>query len=156
MRGRVVKVQRVDGGEGTWLWMRRSPLGLFDMNTLRVTAEGAAIGMATGRRGRWFIRRRRPTGGGGDLTGGARGSHAISKGMTGSGDLALWTGVTSTVELIMAHPVAMETGCPVSYMRVWERLVVLGQGQIWGVRGAWVVGDMEIGRECGNFCPEVV
>ena len=64
--------------------------------------------------------------------------------MTRSGDLALWTGITTTIEFIVAHPVAVETGRPVSYMRVWERLVVLGQGQIWGVRGARMVGDMAL------------
>ena len=44
--------------------------------------------------------------------------------------MALWTGVTTAVELIVAHPVAMETGRPVAYVRVWERLIILGQGQI--------------------------
>ena len=70
--------------------------------------------------------------------------------------MAFWTSVAAAVELIMAHPVAMKTGRPVSYMRVWERLVVLGQGQIWGIRGAWMVGDMETGQECGAFRPEVI
>ena len=32
------------------------------------------------------------------------------------------------VEFIMAHPVAMETGHPVAYVRFWERFIVLGQG----------------------------
>ena len=76
--------------------------------------------------------------------------------MSGGRDKAFWTNVAVTVELVMAHPVAVETGRPVSYMRVWERLIVLGQGQIWGVRGAWVVGDMKGGRECGTFSPEVI
>ena len=44
--------------------------------------------------------------------------------------MALQTGVAVAVELIMAHPVAMETGSPVAYVRVWERFIVLGQGQI--------------------------
>ena len=56
----------------------------------------------------------------------------------------------------MAHSVAVEAGRPVSYMRVWERLIILGQGQVWGIRGAWMVGDMKGGRECGTFCPEVI
>ena len=76
--------------------------------------------------------------------------------MTRSGDLALWTSVATTMEFIVAHPVAVETGRPVLYVRVWERLIVLGQGQIRGVRGAWVVGDMEIGQECGALSPEVI
>ena len=48
------------------------------MNALRVTVEGAVIGMVMGRRGRRFIRGRGPASRRGDLTGGARGSHAIS------------------------------------------------------------------------------
>ena len=44
--------------------------------------------------------------------------------------MALRTGVATAMELIMACPVAMETGRPVAYVRVWERLIVLGQGQI--------------------------
>ena len=44
--------------------------------------------------------------------------------------MALRTSVATAVELIVAHPVAMETGPPVAYVRVWERLIVLGQGQI--------------------------
>ena len=70
--------------------------------------------------------------------------------------MALRTNVVAAVELVMAHPMAVETGRPVSYMRVWERLIVLGQGQIRGVRGAWVVGDMEGGRQCGALSPEVI
>ena len=76
--------------------------------------------------------------------------------MTGSGDLALRTSVATTMEFIVAHPVAVETGRPGLYMRVWERLIILGQGQIRGVRGAWVVGDMKIGRECGALSSEVI
>ena len=44
--------------------------------------------------------------------------------------MALWTNVVMAMVLIMAHPVAMETGGPVAYVRVQERLIVLGQGQI--------------------------
>ena len=44
--------------------------------------------------------------------------------------MALWTGVAMAVELIVTRPVAMEAGRPVAYVRVWERLIVLGQGQI--------------------------
>ena len=44
--------------------------------------------------------------------------------------MALRTGVAMAVELIVACPVAMKTGCPVAYMRVWERFIVLGQGQV--------------------------
>ena len=45
--------------------------------------------------------------------------------------MVLRTDVVTAVELIVAHPVAMETGRPVAYVRVWERLIILGQGQIW-------------------------
>ena len=44
--------------------------------------------------------------------------------------MALQTGVAMAVELIVARPVAMETGHPVAYVRVRERLIILGQGQI--------------------------
>ena len=44
--------------------------------------------------------------------------------------MAFRTSVAAAVELIMAHPVAMETGGPVVYVIVWERFVVLGQGQV--------------------------
>ena len=44
--------------------------------------------------------------------------------------MALRTGVVAAVELIMAHPVAMKAGSPVTYVIVWERFIVLGQGQI--------------------------
>ena len=60
------------------------------------------------------------------------------------------------VELIMAPPVAMKAGGPVAYMRVQERFIILGQGKIWGVGGAWVIRDVEISWECGALCPEVI
>ena len=44
--------------------------------------------------------------------------------------MAFWTSVAVTVELVMAHPVAMKAGCPVAYVVVWERFVVLGQGYV--------------------------
>ena len=78
------------------------------------------------------------------MTGGVRGSHALAQSMAGSGDMALRTCVAMAVELIMTHPVAMETGSPVAYVRVGERFIVLGQGQIRRVGRAWVVGDVEI------------
>ena len=56
----------------------------------------------------------------------------------------------------MAHSMAMETGSPILYVRVWERFVILGQGKIWGIRGAWGIRDVERGRECRAFCPEVI
>ena len=136
--------------------MRGSPLGLLDTNALRATTEGAAVGMVTGRRRRWFIRRRGPAGGRGNTAGGARGSHAISSSVTGSGDVALWTEVAAAVELIMAHPVAMKAGRPVVYVIVRERFIVLGQGQVRGVRGAWVVRDVEGGQERRALRSEVV
>ena len=39
--------------------------------------------------------------------------------------MAHQTGIVMAVELIMAHPVAMEAGSPVAYIRVWERFIVL-------------------------------
>ena len=44
--------------------------------------------------------------------------------------MALRTSVAAAVKLIMACPVAMETGSPVAYLIVWERFIILGQGQI--------------------------
>ena len=44
--------------------------------------------------------------------------------------MALRTSVAVAVELIMAHPVAMKAGSPIAYVIVWERFIVLGQGQI--------------------------
>ena len=44
--------------------------------------------------------------------------------------MALQTSVVAAVELVMAHPVAMKAGSPVTYVIVWERFIVLGQGQI--------------------------
>ena len=76
--------------------------------------------------------------------------------MSGGRDAAFWTGVAAAVELIMARPVAMKAGSPVAYVIIWERFIVLGQGQVRGVRGAWVVRDMEGGRERRAFRPEVV
>ena len=56
----------------------------------------------------------------------------------------------------MAHPVAMKAGRLVAYVIVWERFIVLGHGQVRGVRGAWIIRDVEGGRERGAFRPEVV
>ena len=76
--------------------------------------------------------------------------------MAGGRDMAFRTGVVMAVELIMAPPMEMEAGGPVVYMRVRERFIVLGQGKIWGVGGAWVIQDVEIGWECGALRPEVI
>ena len=70
--------------------------------------------------------------------------------------MALRTNVAAAVELIMAHPVAMKAGSPVMYVIVWERFIVLGQGQIRCVRRAWVIGDMEGSWERGAFGSEVI
>ena len=56
----------------------------------------------------------------------------------------------------MAHPVAMKAGRPVAYVIVREGFIVLGHGQVRGVRGAWVVRDVEGGRERGALRSEVV
>ena len=53
--------------------------------------------------------------------------------------MALQAGVATAVELIMAHPVAMETGSPVANMRIQEWFIVLGYGEIRGVQGSWVI-----------------
>ena len=108
-------------------------MGLLDTNALRATSEDAAIGMVSGRRGRQFVRRGGPAGGRGDATGGARGSHAISKSVTGSRDVALRTDVAAAVELVMTHPVTMKAGRPVAYLMVQEGFIVLGQSQVRGV-----------------------
>ena len=44
--------------------------------------------------------------------------------------MALRTSVAAAVVLIMAHPVAMKAGSPVTYVIVGERFIILGQGQI--------------------------
>ena len=44
--------------------------------------------------------------------------------------MTFWTNVAAAVELVMAHPVAMKAGGPVANVIVWERFVVLGQGQV--------------------------
>ena len=53
--------------------------------------------------------------------------------------MALRTNVSAAVELIVAHPVAMETGGPVAYMRIQEWFIILGYGKIRGVRGSRVI-----------------
>ena len=70
--------------------------------------------------------------------------------------MAFRTDIVSAVVLIMAHPLAMETGSPVAYMRVQERFVILSQGKIRGFGGVWVIRDVEIGWECGALRPEVI
>ena len=70
--------------------------------------------------------------------------------------MALQTGVAMAVELIMAHPVAMETGGPVAYVRVQEWFIILGYSEIRGVRGSWVIRDVDIGGKCGVLRSEVV
>ena len=124
------------------------------MNALRTTSE--TIGMVSWGRGSWFIRRRGPTSGRSGAMRGARRSHAIAKSMSGGGDAAFRAGVAAAVELIMAHPVAMKAGSPVTYVIVWERFIVLGHGQVRGVQGAWVIRDVEGGRERRALRPEVV
>ena len=76
--------------------------------------------------------------------------------MSGGRDTAFRTSVAAAVELIMAHPVTMKAGSPVTNVKVRERFIVLGQGQIWGVRGTRVVGDVEGGREHRALRSEVV
>ena len=44
--------------------------------------------------------------------------------------MALRTSIAVVVELIMAHPMEMKAGSPVAYVIVWERFIILGQGQI--------------------------
>ena len=66
------------------------------------------------------------------------------------------TRVAATVEFIMAHPVAMKAGRPVAYVIVQERFIVLGHSQVRGVQGAWVVRDVEGGRERRALRSEVI
>ena len=42
--------------------------------------------------------------------------------------MAFWTNAAAAMELVMAHLMAMETGGPVSYMRVWKGFIILGYG----------------------------
>ena len=70
--------------------------------------------------------------------------------------MAFQAGVATEVELIMAHPVAMETGGPVVYMRIQEWFIILGYGEIRGVQGSWVVRDVDIGGKCGVLRPKVI
>ena len=76
--------------------------------------------------------------------------------MTGSGDVTFRANVAAAVELIMAHSVAVKAGCPVAYVIVRERFIVLGQGQVRGVRGVWVIRDVEGGQEHRALHSEVV
>ena len=62
------------------------------------------------------------------MAGGVRESHTIADCMSGGGNVAFRTNVAVAMELVMAHPMAMETGSPVSYMRVQEGFIVLGYG----------------------------
>ena len=107
--------------------MGRSSLGLLDMNALRATSDGVVRMIARGR-GRRFIRRRGPASRRGGATWGARGSHAIAKGVAGSRDVAFWASVAATVEFVVAHSVAMETSGPIVYMGIQKWFIVLGQG----------------------------
>ena len=59
-----------------WLRMRRSSLGLLDMDALRATSE--MIGMVVWRRGNWFVRRQSSASGQSGTTRGVRGSHAVA------------------------------------------------------------------------------
>ena len=70
--------------------------------------------------------------------------------------MAFQAGVATAVELIVAHPVAMETGSPVAYMRIQEWFIVLGYGKIRGVQGSQVIRDMDIGRKHGVLCSKVI
>ena len=47
-----------------------------------------------------------------------RGSHAIAKSMSRGQDVASGTGVAAAMEFVLTHVMAMETGSPVSHVRV--------------------------------------
>ena len=70
--------------------------------------------------------------------------------------MAFGTNVATAVELIMAHSVAVKASSPVTNVIVREWFIVLGQGQVRGVRGVWVVRDVEGGWERRALRPEVV
>ena len=55
------------------------------------------------------------------------------------------------MELVVAHVMAMETGCPIANMGIWEGCIVLGQGEVRGIRGVGCIRDVEVGREHGAF-----
>ena len=69
------------------------------------------------------------------MTGGMGGSHAVANGVARGRNVAFWADISAAMELVMAHSVAMETGGPVVYMGVQKGFVVLGEGQVWVVRG---------------------
>ena len=60
------------------------------------------------------------------MTWGARGSHAIAKGMARGEDLAFQAGVAMAVELVMAHSVMMEACSPVAYVGIRKQFIILG------------------------------
>ena len=55
-------------------------------------------------------------------------SHVVTDCVTQGGDVALRTNISPTVELVMALSVTMKACGPVTNMRVWDQLVVLGEG----------------------------
>ena len=90
------------------------------------------------------------------MTGRAGRPHVIADGVTWSGDVALRADVAMSVELIMAHAMAVETGSPVAYMGVRKGFIVLGQGKVRGVRGAGFIRDMEVGSKHGTLISKVI
>ena len=60
-------------------------------------------------------------------------------------------GETSTMELVVAHVMAMETSSPIMYVGVQEEFIILSNGKIWRIRGTGFIRNVEVGRECGVF-----
>ena len=54
------------------------------------------------------------------MAGGTRRSHAITQGMARGRDVTSWADVSVTVEFVVAHTVAMETGGLILYVGVKE------------------------------------
>ena len=84
------------------------------------------------------------------------GSHAVPESVARGGNVTSWADVTVAMEFVVTHLMAMETCSPVSHMGIKERFVVLGQGEVQGVRGMRVVRDVESGRKSRALISKVI
>ena len=53
-------------------------------------------------------------------------SHAVTNGVAKGGNVAFQENVAAAMELVVAHTMAMETGCPIVYMGIRKGFIVLG------------------------------
>lgn len=122
------------------------------INALGATLKDV-IWVEVRRRGRWSLRRRGPTGWGKVGAQRMQRSHAIADSVTRGRDMAFRTNISSAMKFIVTHVVTMKACCPVAYMGVCKWFIVLGQGKIWGVRGAWFTRYVEVGGKSRTlFC----